>query len=178
MGNGAEEFEFLTGPGEEYFYIPARPGGEERRGLTAEVVDRISEHGREPDWLRAMRHDSLEKYVKLPFPWRWAPDMLGELNLDGLQYFTPLDSSGAGDWGEVAGPVRETFERLGVVEEEIAVRCHGGAVYFGAFDGNGFCYQAADARVAKLLQLSKRVAGRAAAWKKRISKPKPCQFDG
>ncbi len=54
---------------ENYFYKSGR-------GLSREVVEAISAHKDEPDWMRKFRLKSLEYFERRPLP-RWGGDMSG-----------------------------------------------------------------------------------------------------
>ena len=44
-----------------------------RRGLSHQVVDDISDHKGEPDWMRTFRHKALDIFLKKPMP-TWGAD--------------------------------------------------------------------------------------------------------
>src|ERR1700745_122057 len=55
------------------------------RGLTREVVEAISEHKNEPDWMRKFRLKSLEYFEARPLP-EWGGD-LTQIDFDNIYYY-------------------------------------------------------------------------------------------
>ena len=53
---------------EDYFFKSGR-------GLSHELVDAISEHKNEPDWMRKFRHKSLDYFLARPMP-TWGGDLV------------------------------------------------------------------------------------------------------
>jgi len=118
MSETEEDFTFLTESAKEHFYIPARrEAAAPFVGLNADIVKRISDANGDPDWLRELRLESLEVFQRLPMPEGWAPEELAQLDFDKLSYFSESEDEVAEDWSEASEPVRETFDRLGVVKE-------------------------------------------------------------
>src|SRR5439155_8684596 len=78
------ETEIVQGIGSDYLakYGFANPDEAEAyffkssRGLSHELVDAISSHKNEPDWMRKFRHDSLDNFLARPLP-SWGGDVSG-----------------------------------------------------------------------------------------------------
>src|ERR687883_1361556 len=56
------------------------------KGLTREIVEKISELKQEPQWMREFRLKALEHFLARPQP-TWGSPMLGEVNYDDIHYF-------------------------------------------------------------------------------------------
>jgi Fe-S cluster assembly protein SufB len=55
------------------------------KGLTHELLDVISDHKSEPDWMRAFRHQSLDYFIARPMP-GWGADLSG-IDFDNIHYY-------------------------------------------------------------------------------------------
>ncbi|MFT8887901.1 MAG: Fe-S cluster assembly protein SufB [Ethanoligenens sp.] len=86
------------------------------KGLTPEIVERISEEKHDPAWMRDFRLKSLEIYNKMPLP-KWGPS-LNELDMDNIVTYVRPDAKMAGNWKEVPDEIKNTFERLGIPKAE------------------------------------------------------------
>ena len=67
------ETEIVQGIGSDYaikygFHVPEDYFFKSGRGLSHELVDAISSHKSEPDWMREFRHRSLEYFLSRPMP--------------------------------------------------------------------------------------------------------------
>ncbi|MDH5333444.1 MAG: Fe-S cluster assembly protein SufB, partial [Thermoleophilia bacterium] len=68
------ENEVVKGIRSEYQYGFSNPDEAEDyffksgRGISHEVVEAIAEHKKEPDWMRAFRHESLDYFLARPLP--------------------------------------------------------------------------------------------------------------
>jgi len=67
---------------EDYFFKSGR-------GLSHELVDAISSHKNEPDWMRKFRHKSLDYFIARPMP-TWGGN-LGEIDFDNIFYYIKPD---------------------------------------------------------------------------------------
>ena len=105
-----EEYEYGWKTEGEYAYVA-------RKGLDHDIIDQISDHKGEPDWMREFRHKSLDIFLAKPMP-NWGPD-LSEIDFDDIYYYIkPIDEESVDDWDDVPSYIRETFDRLGVPEAE------------------------------------------------------------
>lgn len=86
------------------------------KGLTPEIVEKISEEKHDPAWMRAFRLKSLEIYNRMPLP-QWGPP-LDELDMDNIVTYVRPDAKMAGNWKEVPDEIKNTFERLGIPKAE------------------------------------------------------------
>ncbi|PJC36819.1 Fe-S cluster assembly protein SufB [Candidatus Peregrinibacteria bacterium CG_4_9_14_0_2_um_filter_53_11] len=98
------------------------------KGLSREVVERISREKNEPDWMREHRLKSLEVFLSKPLP-TWGPDLSG-LNFDEIIYYAkPGEVSNAHSWEDVPEEIKRTFEKLGIPEAERKYLAGAGAQY-------------------------------------------------
>lgn len=97
-------------------------------GINEEVVRKISEYKKEPEWMLQKRLRSLEIYNELKTP-TWGPD-LSKLDMDKICYFAVPDAKhNANNWDDVPESIKNTFERLGIPEAEKKALAGAGAQY-------------------------------------------------
>ena len=89
-------------------------------GLSSTTVDYISDVKDDPDWVREYRHKALKTFLDKPLPTNWASKDLENLNFDEIRYYLADGQKPVRSWDEVPPEVLETFERLGVPEQERA----------------------------------------------------------
>jgi len=89
-------------------------------GLSSATVDYICDVKNDPDWVREYRHKALKTFLDKPMPTNWASDDLNNLNFDEIRYYLANGQQPTRSWDEVPPEVLETFERLGVPEQERA----------------------------------------------------------
>jgi Fe-S cluster assembly protein SufB len=98
-----------------------------RKGLDHEIVDEISWMKGEPEWMRALRHKSLDTFFAKPVP-TWGGD-LSRLDYDDIYYYIkPVEQQGR-SWDEVPEDIKRTFDRLGIPEAERKFLAGAGAQY-------------------------------------------------
>ncbi len=86
-----------------------------RKGLSAEVVNQISEIKNEPAWMREFRLESLKIFESKPMP-NWGGEI--SLNFQDIYYYLkPTDHQGR-TWDDVPQEIKETFDKLGIPEAE------------------------------------------------------------
>ncbi len=109
--------EQLTGVKEEYqygFHDVETAFFKSERGLNHAVIDQISDHKNEPDWMRQFRHEALDIFLSKPMP-TWGADLSG-IDFDEIYYYSrPMEESGK-SWDDVPESIKNTFERLGIPE--------------------------------------------------------------
>ncbi|MER3396631.1 MAG: Fe-S cluster assembly protein SufB [Acidimicrobiia bacterium] len=86
------------------------------KGLSEEIVRRISEMKGEPEWMRRFRLRALKLFWNKPMP-RWGGD-LSEIDFDDIYYYIKPKGVGAHSWDEVPEEIRKTYDRLGIPEAE------------------------------------------------------------
>ncbi len=86
------------------------------KGLSSEIVRKISEIKKEPAWMTETRLKAFEHFQKRPLP-AWGPD-LSVVKFDEITYYRSPDAKNAKDWKDVPENIKKTFERLGIPEAE------------------------------------------------------------
>ena len=87
-----------------------------KKGLTREIVLEISKIKKEPEWMQEFRLKAYDAFVKMENP-SFGPN-LDFLNYDDYTfYIKPADKS-VKSWDEVPETIRETFDKLGLPEQE------------------------------------------------------------
>ena len=86
------ENEVVKGIREEYAYGFSNPDEakdyffKSGRGINHEVVEAISAHKNEPDWMRKFRHKSLDYFLALPLP-QWGGN-LNDIDFENIYYLS------------------------------------------------------------------------------------------
>ncbi len=110
------------------FALPENYFFRSEKGLTKRVIEQISYHKNEPEWMLQFRLKALEIAEKKGRP-KWGPD-LAKLNFDDIYfYIRPQDRKGTNSWDDVPEEVRETYRRLGIPEAEQKALAGVGAQY-------------------------------------------------
>ena len=87
-------------------------------GLTDKTIDYICDVKGEPDWIREFRKDALKKFESKPMPTHWASHDLDNIIFDNIRYYLSQGQKPKRSWDEVPDEVKQTFERLGIPEQE------------------------------------------------------------
>ncbi len=85
-------------------------------GLTEEIVIKISEEKRDPEWMREFRLKSLKTYNELKVP-EWGPD-ISDLDMDNIVTYVRPNTKMSAKWSDVPEDIKNTFERLGIPQAE------------------------------------------------------------
>ena len=96
-------------------------------GLTAEIVEKISEEKHDPEWMREFRLKALETYNKMSIP-NWGPSLTG-LDMSNIVTYVRPNTEMRGKWSEVPDDIKNTFERLGIPQAERSSLAGVGAQY-------------------------------------------------
>ena len=87
-------------------------------GLTEKTIDYICDVKGEPDWIREFRKDALRKFLGKPMPTHWASKDLENIIFEKIRYYLSQGQKPKRSWEEVPDEVKQTFERLGIPEQE------------------------------------------------------------
>ena len=87
------------------------------KGLTRELVEKISEFKSEPQWMRDFRLKALDHFLARPQP-TWGSPLLAEVDYDDIHYFVRASERAERSWDDVPEDVKNTFDRLGIPEAE------------------------------------------------------------
>lgn len=98
------------------FHVEEKSVFRSKKGLNHQVIDDLSDHKNEPDWMRIFRHKALDTFLSKPMP-TWGGD-LAHLNFDEIYYYIkPTDRKGD-TWEDVPPEIKKTFDKLGIPESE------------------------------------------------------------
>ncbi|MEM6911531.1 MAG: Fe-S cluster assembly protein SufB [Verrucomicrobiota bacterium] len=100
------------------FYFPEKHTYDAGVGLTEETIDYISNVKGDPDWVREFRKRGLAQFWKKPMPTNWATKDLENIDFSKIRYYLSSGAQPKRSWDEVPDEVKETFERLGIPEQE------------------------------------------------------------
>ncbi|MGC6459317.1 MAG: Fe-S cluster assembly protein SufB [Akkermansiaceae bacterium] len=102
------------------FSFPEKHKYDAGYGLTEDTIDYISKVKDEPAWVNQFRHKALKTFRSKPMPTNWATKDLDNIDFDAIRYYLSDGAEPKRSWDEVPPEVLETFDRLGVPEQERA----------------------------------------------------------
>ena len=85
-------------------------------GINEQIVRDISSIKEEPDWMLDIRLKALKAYDRLELP-TWGPD-LSALNMDNISAYVKPKSKLNTSWDDVPSEIKDTFDKLGIIEAE------------------------------------------------------------
>ena len=88
------------------------------RGLTKEIVEKISEMKKEPEWMLKFRLRALDIFLKKPMPTWGNCDLLKSIDFDNIFYYIRPSERSEKSWDDVPEGIKQTFDRLGIPEAE------------------------------------------------------------
>ena len=109
------------------FHVDDSPIYKAPKGLTHELVDVISDHKSEPDWMRAFRHQALDDFFARPMP-NWGADLSG-IDFENIHYYLKPTEKQADKWEDLPAEILDTWDRLGIPEAEKKYLAGVGAQY-------------------------------------------------
>ena len=86
------------------------------KGLSEEVVRKISEYKNEPEWMTEFRVNAYHIFEKMQMQ-EWGPD-LSEIDFQDFTYYKKVSHDTEKSWDDVPEEVKNTFEKLGIPEAE------------------------------------------------------------
>jgi len=98
------------------FHEPENYAFKSKKGLSHRVIDEISYHKKEPDWMRKFRHDALNIFYQKKLP-VWGGD-LSKINFDNIFYYIRPTDKKASSWKDLPAEIRRTYDRIGIPEAE------------------------------------------------------------
>jgi Fe-S cluster assembly protein SufB len=98
-----------------------------RRGLDESVVREISAQKNEPQWMLDVRLKAFKHAQKRPWP-AWGGDLSG-LDFDEIFFYIRPNEKTGRTWDEVPETIKNTFERLGIPDQERRILAGVGAQY-------------------------------------------------
>jgi len=114
--------------GEKYgFHEPEDYVFKSKRGLSSDIVEEISAHKSEPEWMRKFRLKSLEYFRARPMP-GWGGDLSG-IDFENIFYYIKPTEKQAKSWDDLPADIKSTWDRLGIPEAERKYLAGVGAQY-------------------------------------------------
>ena len=86
------------------------------KGLTREIVEAISKKKNEPEWMLEFRLKAFDQFQKHHMP-NFGADLSG-LNFDDYTYYIRPQEKQEESWDSVDPTIKETFDKLGILEAE------------------------------------------------------------
>jgi Fe-S cluster assembly protein SufB len=126
----ASETQVVAEIGNEYrygFHDPENYFFKSQRGLTKEVVEAISSHKDEPDWMRKFRLKSLDYFRARPLP-QWGGN-LNDIDFENIFYYIRPTEKQAKSWEDLPSDIKDTWDKLGIPEAEKKYLAGVGAQY-------------------------------------------------
>src|SRR5438128_3906789 len=117
-----DEYAYGFSVKEDYFFKSGR-------GLSHELVDAISSHKGEPEWMRKFRHKSLDYFLARPMPTWGGGDTLQEIDFDNIYYYIRPTENQAEAWEDLPADIKDTWDKLGIPEAEKKYLAGVGAQY-------------------------------------------------
>lgn len=93
-----------------------KPIIEFERGLSEEVVRKISKIKNEPEWMLEIRLKAYKKFLEMENP-KWGPS-LSFINFNDIIYYSTASKKMESDWEKVPSYIKNTFQKLGIQEAE------------------------------------------------------------
>ncbi len=100
------------------FHYDIKPVHDSGYGLSEETIHFICDVKNEPDWIREFRLKALGVFRSKPMPTNWASEDLKNIDFDKIRYYIGPGTEVSRSWDDVPAEVKETFERLGIPENE------------------------------------------------------------
>ncbi|WP_338969432.1 Fe-S cluster assembly protein SufB [Spiroplasma endosymbiont of Labia minor] len=86
------------------------------KGLNSEVVDILSKHKNEPEWMKKFRTKSLANFLAFSQP-KFGPN-LADIDFQDIFYYTEPSNKIANSWDDVPENIKNTFNKLGLPQAE------------------------------------------------------------
>ncbi len=87
-------------------------------GLNEQTIDYISRAKGEEAWINEFRKKALKVFNRLPMPTHWASKDLENIVFEKIRYYLSQGQMPSRSWDDVPDEVKQTFERLGIPEQE------------------------------------------------------------
>jgi Fe-S cluster assembly protein SufB len=97
------------------------------KGLNENVVRKISEIKKEPEWMLEFRLKALKHFTQRPMP-TWGAD-ISQLDLENIIYYVKPSEMESKSWDDVPDDIKNTFNKLGIPEAEQKFLAGVGAQY-------------------------------------------------
>lgn len=88
---------------------------EKELGLSKEKIIEISKTKGEPKWMTDFRLEAYNKFVETPNP-NFGPEL--KIDFDGINYYKRVSKKVENDWQNVACNIKNTFDKVGIIDAE------------------------------------------------------------
>ena len=109
------------------FHFPDKSIFKTKKGLNEEIINAISYHKNEPEWMRRFRLRSYAAFKRKKMP-NWGAD-ISNLDFDDMYYYAKPVEEQKRNWNDVPENIRKTFDRIGIPEAEKKYLAGVGAQY-------------------------------------------------
>ena len=82
------------------------------------MIKYISDAKKEKEWLLDFRLKAHSIFEKKPMPLHWASQDLSNIDFDVIRYYLAQGQQPSRSWEDVPDDIKNTFERLGIPEQE------------------------------------------------------------
>jgi Fe-S cluster assembly protein SufB len=111
LRNVASDYKYGFSDKEDYSFKSGR-------GLTKEIVTKISAMKKEPEWMLKFRLRALDIFLKKPMPTWGNTELLNSIDFDNIFYYIKPQGEQSTSWDDVPEKIKNTFDRLGIPEAE------------------------------------------------------------
>lgn len=87
-----------------------------KKGLSKKIVEEISWHKNEKQWLTDFRLKGYDLFLKKSLP-TWG-GKLNEINFDNIHYYIKPTNKNAKSWSDLPSEIKNTYDKLGIPEAE------------------------------------------------------------
>ncbi len=98
------------------FHKPENYVFKSKKGLDRGVVEEISWHKNEPEWMRQFRLKSFDVFQKKSMP-AWGADLTG-IHFDDIYYYIKPTQDKAASWADLPSEIKDTYDAIGIPEAE------------------------------------------------------------
>ena len=116
MDDNKKKIDAIIGDYQYGFKTETTPFYSIPKGISEDVVRKISEYKQEPSWMTDIRVNAYKQFASVPNP-TWGPD-LSFIDFDEFTYFIKSSERAETSWDDVPEEIKDTFEKLGIPEAE------------------------------------------------------------
>lgn len=98
------------------FHKPEHYIFKSKKGLDKKVIENISWHKSEPEWMREIRLRAYTIFMKKTLP-MWGAN-LTTINFDDIFYYIKPTEKKVSDWNDLPKEIKDTYDRIGIPEAE------------------------------------------------------------
>ena len=87
----------------------------EKLGLNKDKIIEISKEKHEPKWMLDFRLEAYNEFLEIPNP-SFGPEL--KIDFDEVNYYKKVTDEVTDDWNDLACPIKDTFDKVGVIDAE------------------------------------------------------------